>query len=130
MTQEEIRFALEQNDKKSRKALARLAADLETDDPETYRAILQRQDWQGDALAACRAYRKTYILSRVALILAALVVIASYITGDFGMQLFTSWLNRYILAIGITVAMSLFAGSALLVNYHKDRFLAHALLQE
>ncbi len=129
MTKEEMRHALDKNDKASRKALARLSAELEADDPETYRSILQCKDWQGEARTAYKAYRRARVWSALALILAALVVIASYITGDFGMRLFTGWLNRYALAIGITVAMALFAGSALLLNHRKDRLIAHALLE-
>ncbi len=126
MTNEEIRHALAQNDKK---ALAKLSAELEADDPETYRGILQRKDWQGEARTAYKAYRRARAYSVIALILAALVVIASYITGDFGMRLFTGWLNRYALAIGITIAMALFAGSALLLNHRKDVLIAYALIE-
>ena len=129
MTQEEIRGALIQNDKASRKVLARLSAELEADEPEVYRDILQRRDWQGEARTAYKAYRRARAYSVIALILAALVVIASYITGDFGMRLFTGWLNRYALAIGITIAMALFAGSALALNHRKDTLIAHALLE-
>ncbi len=129
MTGEEIRHALDKNDKASRKALARLSAELEADDPATYRDILQRRDWQGEARTAYKSYRRARACSVIALILAALVVIASYITGDFGMRLYTGWLNRYALAIGITIAMALFAGSALLLNHRKDRLIAHALLE-
>ena len=126
MTGEEIRHALAQNDKK---ALAKLSAELEADDPETYRSILQRRDWQGEARTAYKAYRRARVYSVIALILAALVVIASYITGDFGMRLFTGWLNRYALAIGITIAMALFAGSALYLNRRKEILIAYAQLE-
>lgn len=129
MTKEEIRNALEQNDKNSRKALARLAADLEADEPETYRDIMQRKNWKGDCLMAYRRYRKAYVFSRIALVPAALVVAAAYITGDFGMQLFTGWLNRYALAIGITIAMAIFATSALLLNRRKEILIAYVLLE-
>lgn len=127
MTQEEIRVLLEKNDKK---ALARLAAELEADAPERYHEILQRRDWQGEALAAYKCYRRARGWSAVALIVAAIVVIASYITGDFGMRLFTGWLNRYALAIGITAAMTLFAATSLHLNYRKSTLIAHALSEE
>lgn len=126
MTNEEIRHALAQNDKK---ALAKLSAELEADDPETYRSILQRRDWQGKARTAYKAYRRARAYSVISLILAALVVIASYITGDFGMRLFTGWLNRYALAIGITIAMALFAGSVLYLNRCKEILIAYAQLE-
>lgn len=129
MNKEEIRLALEQKDKASRKALAKLSAELEADDPETYHDILQRKDWQGVARTAYKAYRRARVCSVIALILAALVVIASYITGDFGMRLFTGWLNRYALAIGITLAMAIFAASALHLNRRKEILIAYALLE-
>ena len=129
MTQEEIRCALIQNDKASHKALAKLSAELEADEPEAYRDILQRKDWHGEARTAYKAYRRARVCSVIALVLAALVVIASYITGDFGMRLFTGWLNRYALAIGITIAMALFAGSALYLNRRKEILIAYAQLE-
>jgi hypothetical protein len=129
MTKEELRRALEGKEKKDRKALSRFVMEIEAEDPETYREILSRKDWQGRESDLYKHYHKANILSRVTLILAVLVVIAAYLTGDFGMRLFTGWLNRYILAIGIVIAMGMFAGSSLLLNYYKERLIGTAMLK-
>lgn len=130
MTKEAIREALEQPTKASRKALAKMVVDLEADDPERYQSIVSRSDWTGDCLPAFRSYGKARIVNKLCMILAVLVVIAAYVTGEYGMRLFTGWLNRYILAIGVTVAMALFAGSTLYANSCKERWIAYALLEE
>ena len=128
MTKEEVRQALETPSKKSRKALARLALEMETEEKERYTKILIKKDWEGEALSAYRAYRRAYVLSRIALVLAAVVIGASYMVGDFGMRLLTSWMNRYALAGGVLVGMCLFGGGTLLLNDRKERLIAYGIL--
>lgn len=129
MTNDEIRIALESSDRASRKALAKLALELETDQPERYRAILSKTDWGGEAEPSYRRYRRACVLSRAAMIIACLVVIAAYLVGDFGMRLFTGWIGRSALSIGILLAMGFFAGGTLLLNSCKERLIAHGILE-
>ncbi len=130
MTHEEIRRALEEPTKTSRKALAKMALEMETGEPERYKQILAKQDWEGEAKTAYSAYKRTLVLSRIAMVLAAMVVVGGYLVGDFGLRLLTGWLNRYALAAGIFVGMSLFAGGTLLLNTKKDRLIAYGILAE
>jgi len=128
MSHEEIRKALVEPSKASRKALAKLSLEMETVEPERYKEILGKRDWDGEALSAYRAYRRTFVLSRVAMILACLVVVGSYFAGDFGLQLLTGRLERYTLALGVSIGMGLFAGGTLLLNAKKDRLIAYGIL--
>lgn len=130
MTKEEIRHALTAPSKISRKALAKMALEMETEEPERYKKILSETHWQGEAKVAYCAYRTAKTLSYIAMILAVIVVVVGYLVGDFGMQLLTGWLNRYALAAGILVAMSLFAGGALLLNSRKERLIAYGVLED
>ncbi|MBP3412188.1 MAG: hypothetical protein J6K89_02920 [Oscillospiraceae bacterium] len=129
MTNDEIRTALESSDKASRKALARLALEIEADQPERYKAILNKTDWTDEGERIYRRYRRACVLSRVAMIIACLVVIAAYLVGDFGMRLFTGWVGRSALSIGILLAMGFFAGGALLLNSCKERLIAYGILE-
>ena len=130
MTREEIRHALTDPSKVSRKALAKMAWEMETEEPERYKKILSETRWEGEAKVAYCAYRTAKTLSYIAMILAVIVVVAGYLVGDFGMQLLTGWLNRYALAAGILVAMGLFAGGTLLLNSRKERLIAYGVLED
>lgn len=129
MTNDELEKALENPDKASRKALAKLAADMEADEPERYAEILAKTDWEGEALRAYRGYKTALILSRVAMILAVIAVFGGFLAGDFGLQLLTGWLNRYALAGGVLVGMGIFAGGVLLLNSKKERLIAYGILE-
>ncbi len=129
MTHEEIRKALDEPCKASRKALAKVALELETDDPERYKEILQKKDWEGEALLAYKSYRRAFAFSRVAMVIACLVVIGSYLISNFGMGLISGGLQRYALAIGVSLGMGLFAGGTLLLNFKKERLVAYAILE-
>lgn len=130
MTKDEIRNALTDSSKASRKALAKMVLEMETEEPERYKQILARTHWEGEAKTAHDAYRRASTLSRMAMILAVIVVVSSYLVGDFGMQLLTGWMNRYALAAGILLAMSLFAGGTLLLNYRRERLIAYGVLKD
>ena len=130
MTHEEIRKALDEPGKASRKLLAKAALELETDDPEKYKEILERKNWNGEALLAHGSYRRALIFSRIAMVIACLVVIGSYLVSDFGMGLITGGLQRYTLAIGVSIGMALFAGGTLLMNTKKERLIAYAILED
>lgn len=130
MTKEEIHNALNDPSKVSRKALAKMAWEMETEEPERYKKILSETCWEGEARNAYNSYRTAKTLSYIAMILAVIVVVVSYLVGDFGMQLLTGWLNRYALAAGILVAMSLFAGGTLLLNSRKERLIAYGVLKD
>ena len=130
MTKEEIRKALEEPTKASRKALAKMALEMETDNPERYKEILSKENWEGQALEAYKAYKRALLLSRIAMILAVAAVICGYMVGDFGLRLLTGWLNRYALAGGILIGMSLFAGGTLLLNNRKERLIAYSVLED
>ena len=129
MTNEELRSALETPTKASKKALGKIASEMETYEPERYREILSKKDWEGEALKTYRGYRKALMLSRVLFVLAALIVIGSYLVGDFGMGLLSGWMNRYALAGGVIVAMGLFAMGALQLNTRKERLIAYGILE-
>ncbi|MBR6825627.1 MAG: hypothetical protein IKM59_03665 [Oscillospiraceae bacterium] len=129
MTKEEIRKALDTPDKASRKAFAKQALEIEADDPERYKTILAKTDWEGEAMQTYRSYRRAAVFQRIAMVLAVLVVIGSYLVGDFGMRFLTGWAGRYALAVGIVVAMGIFAGGALLVNSQKERLVAFGILE-
>ena len=128
MTDEEIRKALDDPSKASRKALAKLSLEMETGELQRYKEILGKKDWEGEALCAYRAYRRTYVLSRIAMIFACIIVAGSYFAGDFGLQLLSGGLERYALALGVSVGMGLFAGGTLLLNAKKDRLIAYGIL--
>ena len=130
MTREEIRKALDEPSKASRKALAKVALELETDDPERYKAILAKKDWEGEALLAYRRYRWAFIFSRLAMVIACVVVIGSYLVSDFGMGLISGGLQRYALAIGVSIGMGIFAGGTLWLNAKKDRLIVLAILED
>ena len=130
MTHEEIRKALDGPTKASRKALAKLSMEMETEDPQRYKEILAKKDWEGEALTAYTAYRRAFVFSRIAMILACFVVLGSYFAGDFGLQLMTGRLERYTLAIGVSIGMGLFAGGTLLLNAKKDRMIAYGILAD
>lgn len=129
MTNEEIRNALAKPTKASRKALARIALEMETNEPDRYGEILAKTDWQGEAADAYASYRRTKGYTRIAMTFAVLVVIGSYLVGDFGMQLLTGWLNRYALATGVLVAVGLLTGGGLLLNSRKERLIAYGILE-
>ncbi len=128
MTHEQIRKALDDSSKTSRKALAKLSLEMESEDPQRYKEILDKKGWEGEALLAYRAYRRAFVFSRVAMILACLVVVGSFLVGDFGLQLMTGWLERYTLAIGVSIGMCLFAGGTLILNVKKERLIAYGIL--
>ncbi len=129
MTHEEIRKALDEPSKASRKALAKLSLEMETEEPQRYKEILSKKAWGGEALLAYRAYRKAFVLSRIAMVLACIVVVGSYFASDFGLQLMTGWLQRYALATGVSIGMGLFAGGTLLLNAKKERLVAYGILE-
>lgn len=130
MTHEELLRALEKPDKASSKALSRWATELEEQEPELYKMILSKKDWEGKTLEAYQSYRRAYLLSRCAMGLAVPVIIGAYLLSDFGLGLLEGLWKRYCLAIGATVAMGLFAGGSLLHFSRKERFLAYGYLEE
>ncbi len=130
MTHEEIRKALDRPTKAGRKALAKLSLEMEMENPEGYKEILDKSDWEGEALLAYRAYRRALVFSRIAMVLACFIVIGSFITGDFGLRLMTGGMERYALAIGVSIGMSLFAGGTLLLNAKKERLIAYGILED
>lgn len=129
MTNDEIRNALKEPTKDSRKVIAKIALEMETDEPARYEKILAKKNWEGEALKAYKAYARALVLSRMAMLLAAVAVLGGFVVGDFGLQLLTGWLNRYALAGGIVVGMSLFAGGLLLLNSRKERLIAYGILE-
>lgn len=130
MNYEEIQAALTDSSKESRRVIATLAAEIETQEPERYRAILSKTDWQGEALLAYNAYKRARVLSRILMILAVVVAIGSYLVGDFGLRLFTGWMGRYALAGGVLIALSLFAGGALLFQNRKERLIVYGIPED
>ena len=130
MNYEEIQAALADSSKESRRVIATLAAEIETQEPERYRAILSKTDWQGEALFAYNAYKRARVLSRILMILAVVVAIGSYLVGDFGLRLFTGWMGRYALAGGVLIALSLFAGGALLFQNRKERLIVYGIPED
>ncbi len=129
MTEEELRTALAEPSQSSRKALAKVAEDMENHEPERYKQILSHCHWAGEALTAYRAYKTAHILSRVAMVPAVLAVVGGYIAGDFGMQLLEGWMSRYALAAGVLVALALLAGGGLLLHHRKNRLIAYGILE-
>ena len=121
MDQEKLREALQHpDDKAGRKYLLQAAEELRETDRETYDLILRRRDWTGEAA----------IGNAAAVGLALAVVVASYILGDFGLAVFTGWLNRYLLAIGIVAAVGLLSISTWISARQKSILIAYALCEE
>ena len=65
-----------------------------------------------------------------ALALAAAVVIAAYLLGDFGSAVLIGWADRYLLSGAIVLAMGILVLAGLYNGRTRDAFLAAALLEE
>ncbi len=129
MSHDELRRILAGKDKASRKALNRWATELEEDDPQLCASLLKPDSQAESVKKAVKAYGFARVLNRSAMILAVLVVIATYLVSDFGMSLLEGLWNRYCMAIGIIIAMGLFAGGSLLFYRRKEELLATAYLE-
>ena len=128
MSYEELRKLLAGKDKASRKALNRLATELEETDPELCAELLKPDSQREEVVKAVKAYKFSRVINRIAMVLAVLVVIATYLVSDFGMGLLEGLWNRYCMAMGIIVAMGFFAGGSLLCYRRKEELLATAYL--
>ena len=129
MSHEELRKLLVGKDKASRKALNRWATELEEEDPTLCAELLKADSQSEEVQKAGKRYAFARILNRCAMILAVLTVIATYLVSDFGMGLLEGLWNRYCMAIGIIIAMGLFAGGSLLFYRRKEELLATAYLE-
>ena len=75
-------------------------------------------------------YRRSRIWCAAALALAAAVVIAAYLLGDFGAVVLTGWANRYRLSAAIVLAMGILVLAGLYSGHARNLLLAAALLEE
>ena len=129
MSHEELRKLLAGKDKATRKALNRWATELEETDPELCTDLLSPDSQREEVVQAVKAYKFSRVINRITMVFAVLVVIATYLISDFGMGLLEGLWNRYCMAIGIIVAMGLFAGGSLLCYRRKEELLATAYLE-
>lgn len=130
MSHEELRRLLQGSDKASRKALSRWATELEEEDPTLYAELLKSDSRSEEVKGAARKYAFARGLNRCTMILAVLTIIATYLVSDFGMGLLEGLWNRYCMAMGIVIAMGLFAGGSLLFYRRKEELVATAYLAE
>lgn len=131
MDREKLQEALlHPKDKAGKKYLMQAAEELKETDRETYDSILRCKSWTGDFAKAARRCRLASAGNTVAVILALCIVVASFILGDFGMAVFTGWLNRYLLAIGIVAAVGLVSLGTWISTRQKSILIAMALCKE
>lgn len=116
-------------DKPARKYLSTLAEELKREEPEHYARLLKTVP-QGERAALSVRYRRSRIVCVAALALAAAVVIAAYLLGDFGAVVLTGWANRYLLSAAIVLAMGILVLAGLSGGRARDLLLAAALLEE
>ena len=116
-------------DKAAKKYLSTLAEELKREEPEHYARLLKTVP-QGERAALSVRYRCSRIWCAAALALAAAVVIASYLLGDFGAMVLTGWANRYRLSAAIVLAMGILVLAGLYSGRARDLLLAAALLEE
>lgn len=116
-------------DKTAKKYLSTLAETLKREEPEHYAQLLKTVP-QGERAALSVRYRRSRIWCTAALVLAAAVVIAAYLLGDFGAVVLTSWANRYRLSAAIVLAMGILVLAGLYSGHARDLLLAAALLEE
>lgn len=131
----EIEFALLETalscpkDKPAKKYLSTLAEELKREEPEHYAQLLKAVP-QGERAVLSARYRRSRIVCVAALVLAAAVVIAAYLLGDFGAVILTGWANRYLLSAAIVLAMGILVLAGLSGGRARDLLLAAALLEE
>lgn len=116
-------------DKPAKKYLSTLAEELKREEPEHYARLLKTIP-QGERAALSVRYRRSRIVCVAALALAAAVVIAAYLLGDFGAVVLTGWANRYLLSAAIVLAMGILVLAGLSGGRARDLLLAAALLEE
>lgn len=127
----QLKGALEHpREKASRKYLSELAETMQGEEPERYAAILNHS-FEDSACAAAQArYRTASRLTKAALALAALVVIAAYILGEFGTAALTGWGNRYLLAGAVLLGMGVLVLAGAFCGRRRAILIASALLHE
>lgn len=116
-------------DKTAKKYLSTLAETLKREEPEHYAQLLKTVP-QGERAALSVRYRRSRIWCTAALVLAAAVVIAAYLLGDFGAVVLTGWANRYRLSAAIVLAMGILVLAGLYSGHARNLLLAAALLEE
>ena len=128
---EKLREALQhRNVKANKKYLLQVADELREQDRETYDSILKCRTWTGELKKASKRCRLASAVSVVSFVLAFLLVAASYILGDFGMAIFTGWLNRYLMAIGVVAGICLVGLGVWLSSRQKALLIALALIED
>lgn len=132
MDREKLQEALlHRRQKESRKYLLKTAEELQEQDREAYHAILKCRNWTGEELQkASRRYRWAAAGNTAAAVLALLLIVASYILGDFGLGILTGWLNRYMLAFAILTGIGLLALTTWISTRQKAILIALALCEE
>lgn len=128
MSHEELRKLLQDSDKASRKALSRWATELEEEDPKLCAELLKSEPQSDELKQAGKRYAFARGLNRLTMCMAVLVIVGTYLISDFGMGLLEGLWNRYCMAMGIIVAMGLFAGGSLLSYRRKEELLAMSYL--
>lgn len=116
--------------KAAKKYLSSLTEELRREEPERYAAILKNAYPLEPCRTLAQRVRRARVLCVIALVLAAAVVIAAYLLGDFGSALLTGWANRYLLSGAIVLAMGILVLAGLYNGRTRDRLLAAVLLEE
>ncbi|MBR4308996.1 MAG: hypothetical protein IKT58_05280 [Oscillospiraceae bacterium] len=128
MSHEELRKLLTASDKASRKALSSWATELEEEDPQLCADLLSVSSQEEAVKGAMKKYRVAKVLSRISMILAVLAVMGAYLISDFALGLLEGVWNRYCMAMGIILSLSIFAGGSLLFYRRKEQLLVTAYL--
>lgn len=131
MDKEKLREALKhRNEKAGRKYLLETAEELRETDREAYDSILKCRSWTGEMKKVSNRCRLTSALNIAAVIVALLIVVTTFLLGDFGMRILTGWLNRYILAGGVLLAVAILSLSTYASARQKAILIGLALIEE
>ena len=130
MTAEELKSVLAQRDRNSRKALSRWVMEQEEENKERCAQFLSEGIGGTLEPKLYSGFRRALLLSRCAMVLAVIVIIGAYLISDFGFALVEGIWNRYCMALGIILAMSLFAGGSILVQNRKEQLIARCYLAQ
>ena len=116
--------------KVAKKYLSTLSEELRREEPARWAEITKKTYAQEPCRTLALRFRRARKLCIAALALAAAVVIAAYLLGDFGSAVLIGWADRYLLSGAIVLAMGILVLAGLYNGRTRDAFLASALLEE
>ncbi len=116
--------------KTAKKYLTALSEELRREDPARWAELTKKAYTQEPCKTLAQRFRRARTLCIAALVLAAAVVIAAYLLGDFGSAILVGWGERYLLSGAVVLAMSLLVLAGLYSGRTRDLLLAAALLEK